>query len=465
MKKLFDIKSMFIGIVTGSLLFGGIVGASTLITDNVYLNKYAVTVDGKDYAPTLPLLNYGGSTYVPLKEFGNITGASVTFSNNTIVVKKPSSTNSTGNTTTTTPTTGNTTTKPTTSALANKKITLNTNSTDSFYVDLTAYGSKSANISVSTGIPYITLSKNSVTSSSTVTVTGKKSGEAIIAVNYNNGYTDYITIIVNGTEELEVGVKKTEYINIDLSKYDADKATLTIEDGSKNITLGSTKVTKSGKVKITGKKAGEAIIKVSYDSGDIIRYNVTVGKSSSSSSSDSLDIEIAKGNKFVYYVDLDEWDAKSAKISVEDDDYADTSKKSFTRSGKFTISALDEGETEIEIEFYDEDDDYLDSFFINCSVIAKKDFDLDYYYDECDDDYYYVIDEKNEDKIKIDLDDFDADWATLSILYGNDHISLKSNYVSTDTDVLVYGDNKGDAVIQITYSTGDIEYYYIEIDD
>ena len=50
MKKIVDFKSMLIGVITGSLLFGGIVGAKTLITDNVYLNTYPVTVDGNAYS-------------------------------------------------------------------------------------------------------------------------------------------------------------------------------------------------------------------------------------------------------------------------------------------------------------------------------------------------------------------------------------------------------------------------------
>jgi len=371
--KRFDIKSMFIGIITGSLLFGGIVGASTLITDNVYLNKYGVTVDGKAYTPTLPILNYAGSTYVPLKEFGTITGASVTFKDNTIVVKKP--------TTTQTPSTGTTTPSTSTSKLNGTKIEMEVGDKDSFYVDLAAYGSRSATVSISSGTSYVSLSKTSLTSSSLVNVTAKKAGTATIKVVYNNGYTDIVTVTVEG-------------------------------------------------------------------------------KNSKNNKDDEIDVEIdCYDGKFVYYIDLDEYDADEAEIYVDDDDDCiKVNKEEFTSNGALIITGLDEGEAEIEIEF-----DTDDIFTINVTVIDEDDVDLDYYEDECED--YIEIDVDDYEELTLDPDDYDADWATISIISGTDYISVSKTYITSEKDIEIDGDDEGDAIIQVTYSTGDIEYYYIEVND
>lgn len=459
MKKI-DFKSMFIGAITGSLLFSGIVGASTLITDNIYLNSYAVTVDGKAYTPSNPLLNYAGTTYVPLREFGTMTGSTVSFANKTISIKKPTttSTNSSSNTSTNT----GTSTKPSTSALNGKKITLDATKSDSFYVDLNAYSSKSASVAVTSGTAYASVSKSSLTSSSLITVTGKKEGSAIITVTYNNGYKDYVYITVNGNKDIEIVSGKSDYIKVDLEDHDADKATLSISSGSSYITLGKTEVTKSTDVKVTGKKAGEATVKVKYDSGDTEYYNIIVTKSSSASD-EEISVEIDSDNgKFVYYVDLDEYDAKTAELYITDkDDCISTSKTKFTRSGALTITGVDDGKAEVEIEFYDEDDDYIDSFIINLDILKTKDFDFDDYDYEDD----FEIEYNDYKELTIDPDYYDADWATLSIITGTDYISLNKTSITKEADIEIDGDDDGEAIIQVTYSTGDIEYYYVEVVD
>lgn len=454
MKK-FDLKSMCIGIVTGSLLFGGIVGASTLITDNVYLNKYAVTVDGNAYTPNLPILNYAGSTYVPLKEFGTITGATVTFSNNTIVVKKPTS-----STTTTSSSTNTSTTKPTsTSKLNGSILTVDADSSNSFYVDLTAYGAKTANVSISSGTAYVSLSQTTLTSSGLVNVKGKKAGTATIKVAYNNGYTDYVTINVQGADEIEIKKGESDYIEVDLEAYDADSATLSITSGKDYITLAKTSVTKSTDVKITGRKAGEATVKVKYDTGDTEYFDIIVGKGSSSD--DEIEVEIDSQNgKFVYYIDLDEYDADEAKVSIEQTStYVKTNSKKFTKSGALTITGSKEGTAEVEIEFLDDDEEIIDTFTIYVDVIDDSDIDFgDYDFEE-----ELEIDESDWDKIKIETDYYDADWATISIISGSSYITLNSTLVTKEAYVEIDGDDEGEAILQVTFSTGDIEYYYIEV--
>lgn len=468
MKKSFDFKSLFVGIITGSLLFGGIVGASTLITDNVYLNKYAVTVDGKSYTPTAPLLNYAGTTYVPLREFGTITGSNVSFSNNTIVVKNPTASSST-----TTPSTGNTSTgstsTSTTTSLNGKKITMDAGDTDSFYVDLTAANAKSATITITSGSAYASVSKTSLTTSGLITVTGKKEGSAIIKVTYSTGKSDVISVTVGGSDEIKLDVGDYEYIEIDLDEYDADKATLSITSGSGNIKLAKTTVESSTDVKVTGLKAGEATVKVKYDSGDTVYYDFVVSKGSSSNSdSDEIEIEIVKSNEFVYYVDLEEFDADKATIYVDDEDECltvtlgsstkVTSSKSTTSSKTLTIAGKATGSGEVEIEF-----DTGDIFTIYVDVVSKTNFDFDDYYDNAEDEF--EIEKDDWDEFTIDPDDYDADWATISVIAGYNYITVSDTYIDKKTDIEIDGDDDGDAVICVTYSTGDVEYYYVEVVD
>lgn len=61
--------------------------SATSTVEDVYLNEFDILVNGEDYSPTLPVLNYQGRTYLPLNEFGTITGNDINFTNNTIFVR------------------------------------------------------------------------------------------------------------------------------------------------------------------------------------------------------------------------------------------------------------------------------------------------------------------------------------------------------------------------------------------
>ena len=60
--------------------------SATSTVGDVYLNEFDILVNGEEYSPTLPVLNYQGRTYLPLNEFGQLTKSEVKFENRTIIV-------------------------------------------------------------------------------------------------------------------------------------------------------------------------------------------------------------------------------------------------------------------------------------------------------------------------------------------------------------------------------------------
>ena len=65
--------------------------SATSTVGDVYLNEFDILVNGEEYSPTLPVLNYQGRTYLPLNEFGSMTGNDISFANNTISVTQNNS--------------------------------------------------------------------------------------------------------------------------------------------------------------------------------------------------------------------------------------------------------------------------------------------------------------------------------------------------------------------------------------
>ena len=53
----------------------------------------------------------------------------------------------------------------------------------------------------------------------------------------------------------------------------------------------------------------------------------------------------------------------------------------------------------------------------------------------------------------------------ISIITGTDYASVSKTSTTSEKDIKITGKDEGEVIIQITYSTGDIEYYYAEILD
>ncbi len=425
-KKLFDLKSMIAGITVGALLFGGIVTASTLVSE-VYLSPFPVYVNGNKYNPTSPMLNYQGKTYVPLSEFGSLTNSNVSFNNNTVLINS-NDYNSYYNY----PSYSQTTSRDDMEIEVGEK--------DTFYVNLNKYGAKSANISYNTS--YLKLSQSYLYYSSTVTVEGKKEGDAVIKITYNTGNVDYIDVTVTDDEcddEIELEVGDTKTISIDLDDYDADKATLTYD--SDYISLSKTKLTKSGKVTITAKKEGETTIKIKYDTGDTEYIEVII--EDDDDYEDEIELEV--GESDTIYIDLDDYDADKATLTY-DSDYISLSKTKLTKSGKVTVTAKNEGKTTIKIKYDTGDTEYID-------VIIDGDSET----------YSREISFSKDGNLALDvnLDVFDAKSATIS--YESSYVSLSKTSLSKSEKITVTPKKTGTTELKIKYNTGDIEYIKLKI--
>ena len=266
--------------------------------------------------------------------------------------------------------------------------------------------------------------------------------------NNNNSYNDnYYDNYYNKTqmreEEIDLEVNESEEYYVSLARFGAKNAKITTT-GSSYVKLSATQLLSSGDLRITGKKEGNATVKITYSTGDveILYVNVYEGDD------DEKDIEMEVGDTHKIYIDLDDYDADSAKVTY-DSDYIKVSKTSFTNDGYLTITAKDEGETTVKIK-YDSGDTV-------------------YYYIEIEDEDYY----DNEDdiemevgdtcKIYIDLDDYDADSA--KVTYDSDYVKVSKTSFTNNGYLTITAKDEGDTTVKIKYDSGDTEYYYIEIED
>ncbi len=442
MKK-FNLKSMAVGTVVGVGLITSALGASTLLKGNVYISTFPIMLNGKSYISSSKILNYEGTTYVPLRELSTVTGSEVNFKDNTIYIE-----NNAGKTSTSTSTTPVTTVKlnPTTSFTQKE---LEIDKTYTVTVNLSKYGASKAVISTSNNC--VKLSQTSYTTTGLLTITGYDSGKATVTVKYDTGDIEYIYVTVpedDSKQDYEIKVGSSDTYTVDLKEYKADKATVTITEGETYVTINKTSFTSSANLKITGKKVGEATIKVKYDSGDIIYLYVNVVKSSSSSSSDN-DIELDVGDSITRKIDPDDYNAEKAVITImSGSSYVTLSKTSFTGAGTLKITGKNAGEAKLRIKYDDDDTEYI--------YVTVND-------DDDDNDFEISVDESKT--VYIDLEDYDADEAEVSVSSGSSYVTLSKTSFTKSGNLRITGKKAGEATIKVKYDSGDTEKIYVTVVD
>lgn len=258
--------------------------------------------------------------------------------------------------------------------------------------------------------------------------------------NYSYDYPDYSYTTNRDDMEIEVDEKDTFYVN--LRKYGAKSANISCNNSY--VKLSKTYVNYSGNISVEGKKVGKSVIKISYNTGNVDYIDVVISKDKNTD--DEIELEV--GDTDTIYIDLDDYDASKATLTY-DDEYISLSKTKLTSSGKVTVKALKEGETTIKVKYNTGDTQYID-------VIIEDDEDYD-----SDDELRLDVGEK--DTIYIDLDDYDADKATLT--YDDEYISLSKTKLTSSGKVTVTARKAGETTIKIKYDTGDTDYIDVIIDD
>ena len=258
--------------------------------------------------------------------------------------------------------------------------------------------------------------------------------------NYSYDYPDYSYTTNRDDMEIEVDEKDTFYVN--LRKYGAKSANISCNNSY--VKLSKTYVNYSGNISVEGKKVGKSVIKISYNTGNVDYIDVVISKDKNTD--DEIVLEV--GDTDTIYIDLDDYDASKATLTY-DDEYISLSKTKLTSSGKVTVKALKEGETTIKVKYSTGDTQYID-------VIIEDDEDYDN-----DDELRLDVGEK--DTIYIDLDDYDADKATLT--YDEEYISLSKTKLTSSGKVTVTARKAGETTIKIKYDTGDTDYIDVIIDD
>lgn len=78
-------KGFILGFACATLLTSGVAFATNALSD-VYTSSFPIKINGQAYTPDMPVLNYQGRTYLALREFGTVTGNTIDFQDNTIIV-------------------------------------------------------------------------------------------------------------------------------------------------------------------------------------------------------------------------------------------------------------------------------------------------------------------------------------------------------------------------------------------
>lgn len=366
----FDLKSIFMGLVAGILVTGGVSVASSLVAGDVYFSSYPIYLNGSYYAPTTPVLSYNGRTYLPLNELGTILGSTVTFNNNAIYI----STYNNGYNNSYNNGYNNNYNIPCYNCGGNcgslcyysnsysktyeEDIDITKGESEKYYISLARYGAKSATITGENS--YVKVSKTKFTSSGDLKITGSKEGSATIKITYNTGDVEKLYVEVEEDDdryeddEISMDVGDTHKIYIDLDYYDADEAKITYD--SDYVKVSKTTFTSDGYLTITAKAEGDTTVKIKYDSGDTEYIDIDIDDDDND---DYDEITIEEDDYEYIYIDLDEYDASKATLTYNST-YLKLDKTSLTSNGKVKVTARKVGYTSIKIKFDTGDIRYID---------------------------------------------------------------------------------------------------------
>ena len=256
-----------------------------------------------------------------------------------------------------------------------------------------------------------------------------------IYVNTDGSYSD------SSSKDIEIVKGDNEKYYVSLARYGARSATITGDNSY--VKVNKTKLTSSGDIKLTGSKVGKATIKITYNTGDVEKLYVKVVEDN-----DEDDEELEVGDTYKTYIDLDDYDADKATITY-DSKYVSVSKTTFTSNGYLTITAKKEGNTTVKVKYDSGDVDYI--------YLDIEDEDDD----EDEEDKELEVGEKY--KVYIDLDEYDADKATIT--YNSDYVSVSKTTFTSNGYLTMTAKKEGKTTVKVKYDTNDVDYIYLDIYD
>lgn len=169
---------------------------------------------------------------------------------------------------------------------------------DTYYIDLRSYNSSKATITYSS--TYVSVNKSTFTSSGELEITGKKEGECVVKIKYNNGRTEKIYVEIEegyysepsvSVEDVEVEKGYSESIRVYLGG--CDKATLSMSNS--NATVSKSTIYSDSNISIRGVKIGTSVLRIKFDDGTTIKVNVEV----SDENYESPTVELESNKLFV----------------------------------------------------------------------------------------------------------------------------------------------------------------------
>lgn len=83
------LKKFILGFLCATLLLGAPKAIASVQDIIVQKANFDVLIDGQAYDGDLPVLNYGGNTYIPLRTFADMIGSAVKWDGENVQVKTP----------------------------------------------------------------------------------------------------------------------------------------------------------------------------------------------------------------------------------------------------------------------------------------------------------------------------------------------------------------------------------------
>ena len=287
-------------------------------------------------------------------------------------------------------------------------------------------------------------------------IEGYAEGTSFVTLNFDDGNSDSIKVnvvsrydSVNEGNEIELKRGATKSIYIDLSAFDATKATISYD--SDYVSVNKTSFTSSGYLKISGKSIGDSTLRIRYNTGDAEVYTVNVVNTYVDSENEES-FSLYDDESLTYYIDLGQYNASRATISY-DSNYVSVNKTSFYSNGSLVITAKQVGNTKVTVKYDSDNIEYL-------KLSIFEDSDSSYSESRVSVDSINI--EKGESQYFYVYLGSDSSRANLTFT-NSSYASVSSSVLYTDGRVKITGNNIGSTELKVSFDDGTRVYIPITV--